>query len=74
MIIDVRVKPRSKRLGAEFDADGTLVLKIHEPPVDGKANRAIIEKVAELYGVAKSQVTIASGESARTKRLSLIHI
>lgn len=71
MILAVRVKPRSKHLGAEFDSDGTLVLKIHEPPVDGKANKAIIEDIAALYGLAKSQVKIVSGETARRKRVEI---
>jgi uncharacterized protein (TIGR00251 family) len=71
MIISVRVKPRSKKTGFEWEADGTLVLKIHEPPVDGRANKAVIERVAELYGIAKSAVRIASGETARTKRVEI---
>jgi uncharacterized protein (TIGR00251 family) len=71
MIISVRVKPRSKKSGFEWEADGTLVLKIHEPPVDGRANKAVIERVAELYGIAKSAVQIVSGETARTKRVEI---
>jgi uncharacterized protein (TIGR00251 family) len=71
MIISVRVKPRSKKTGFEWEADGTLVLKIHEPPVDGRANKAVIERVAELYGIAQSAVRIASGETARTKRVEI---
>jgi uncharacterized protein len=71
VIVAVRVKPRSKHLGAELDANGTLVLKIHEPPVDGKANKAVIERIANLYGLAKSQVSIVSGDTARTKRVEI---
>jgi uncharacterized protein (TIGR00251 family) len=71
MIISVRVKPRSKKSGFEWEADGTLVLKIHEPPVDGRANKTVIERVAELYGIAQSAVRIASGETARTKRVEI---
>ncbi len=71
MIISVRVKPRSKKTGFEWDADGTLVLKIHEPPVDGKANKAVIDEIAALYGLAKSAVRIVSGETARTKRVEI---
>lgn len=71
MIISVRVKPRSKKAGFEFESDGTLVLKIHEPPVDGKANKAVIEQIAEIYDLAKSAVRIVSGETARTKRVEI---
>ena len=71
MIINVLVKPRSKKPGALFRADGTIILKIHEPPVDGKANMAVIERVAELYNIAKSTVHIVSGETSRTKRVNI---
>lgn len=71
MILNVRVKPRSKKAGYEFASDGALVLKIHEPPVDGRANKAVIEQIAEIYGIAKSAVRITSGESARTKRVEI---
>jgi uncharacterized protein (TIGR00251 family) len=71
MILNVRVKPRSRKAGAEWADDGTLVLKIHEPPVDGKANKAVTEQVAELYGLAKSAVRIVSGETARTKKVEI---
>ena len=71
MIISVRVKPRSKKIGFEWDADGTLVLKIHEPPVDGKTNKTVIEQIAKLYGLAKSAVRIVNDETARTKRVEI---
>ncbi|MFZ5631060.1 MAG: DUF167 domain-containing protein [Spirochaetota bacterium] len=67
----MRVKPRSKKAGFEFEGDGTLVLKIHEPPVDGKANKAVIEQIAEIYDLSKSAVRIVSGETGRTKRVEI---
>ena len=71
MIVRVQVKPRSKKPGVELGADGTFILKIHEPPVDGKANQAVIERVAELYDIAKSAVHIVSGETSRMKRVEI---
>lgn len=71
MIVVVRVKPRSRKPGFEWDSDGTLVLKIHEPPIDGKANKAVIEQVAAIYGIARSQVRIVSGDTARVKRVEV---
>lgn len=71
MIINVRVKPRSKKTGVEVSDDGALVLKMHEPPVDGKANKALVDTIAELYGIAKSSVRIVSGETSRTKRVEI---
>jgi uncharacterized protein (TIGR00251 family) len=42
-------------------------LQVAAPPVDGKANEACIEFLAEVAGVAKSRVRIVSGSSSRMK-------
>lgn len=47
--------------------DDTLVVYVREPAVDGKANRAVIELLAEYYSVPKSSVEIIRGHAARTK-------
>ena len=41
------------------------------PPVDGKANDAVVEFLAKLFRVAKSSVTIVSGESGRNKVIAV---
>ena len=48
-----------------------LKLSLTAPPVEGKANQACIEFVAELLSVPKSSVSIAAGESSRQK---VIHV
>ena len=42
---------------------------LHSPPVDSKANQELIETVAEILGISKRQVELASGHTAKTKRL-----
>ena len=42
-------------------------LAITAPPVEGKANQAVVEFFAKLFGVAKSSVEIVSGETGRNK-------
>ncbi|HZU71610.1 MAG TPA: DUF167 domain-containing protein [Acidimicrobiales bacterium] len=56
---------RSAVAGQHGDA---LKLKIAAPPVDGRANQACVELVAELLGVPAAQVELVSGQSSRTKR------
>jgi uncharacterized protein YggU (UPF0235/DUF167 family) len=53
--------------------DGALVLKIHEPPVDGKANKARrrYRWLPNSTAYAKSSVRIVSGETSRTKRVEI---
>lgn len=67
----VRVLPRASRnqvLGVE---QGAIKIKLTAPPVEGAANAALIEFVADWLGVRKSAVTIVSGEKARHKRVQV---
>ena len=49
--------------------DGTWKVKIAAAPEKGKANRELIEFLAEHFGVAKSRVRIMSGETSQLKRI-----
>ena len=67
MVLQIRVKPRSRSSSLEQNADGTWVARLKSPPVDGKANEELIALVAGHFGCRKSAVTIKSGASGRTK-------
>lgn len=67
--IDVLVKPNAKTSELTDNGDGTWTARIAAPPVDGKANKALIELVAGHFGCAKSMVSIKSGASGRRKRV-----
>ncbi len=63
----VRVVPRSSRnqiVGVEGEA---LKIKLTAPPVEGAANAALVEFIAEWLGVRKNAVSIVSGDKARNK-------
>jgi uncharacterized protein len=72
----LRVQPRSSRnaiagtipAGALGEA---VKLAITAPPVDGKANQAVIEFLAELFEVPKSSIAIVSGETGRNKLIAV---
>jgi uncharacterized protein (TIGR00251 family) len=70
--LEVRVKPNAKTAGLEEQPDGTWVAKVKAPPVEGKANEALIALVAEHFGVRKAQVTIRVGASGRLKQLEIV--
>lgn len=70
----VRLTPRARREGIEGlvrEADGQTALKIAvgAPPVDGKANAALVALVAHTLGVTKGAVSVAAGGSGRRKLL-----
>jgi uncharacterized protein len=63
----VRVVPRSSRNQIVDVEGGVLKIKLTAPPVEGAANAALIEFVAEWLGVRRSAVSIVSGDKARNK-------
>ena len=63
----VKVHPRSKKNALTGEVGDALKVALTAPPVDGKANAACIEFFAKLLNVPRSSVTIASGQSSRTK-------
>lgn len=67
----LKVKPGSRDESLIEQADGTWLARVKAPPVDGKANAAVISLVAAHFGLRKAQVTIKSGASARLKLVQL---
>ena len=67
----VRVQPRASRDGLSGERDGALVVRLTAPPVEGRANEALVRFLAEELGVPRRQVRLVSGESSRTKVVSI---
>lgn len=67
----VRVVPRARRDEIQGIEGGALKVRVTAPPVGGKANRAVIEFLAERLGVGRSQIEIISGERSRRKVVKL---
>ncbi|MCA9347346.1 DUF167 domain-containing protein [Candidatus Saccharibacteria bacterium] len=70
--VDVQVKPSSKKGPlVQPSIDGSLLVYVREPAVDGKANMAVRALLAEYFSVPKSKVNIVSGLSTRHKRYQI---
>jgi uncharacterized protein len=69
--IPIKVKPNARTAELTQQADGTWLAKVKAPPVDGKANEAVIALVAEHFGVRRSQVAIKSGATSRLKLVQI---
>jgi uncharacterized protein (TIGR00251 family) len=63
----VNVKPNSRVTALEEQADGSWLARVKAPPVDGRANEALVELVAAHFGLRKAEVVIRSGASGRSK-------
>ena len=63
----VKVMPRASKnqiVGMEGDA---VKVRLKAPPVDGKANEALVKFLAETLGVTRSQIEIVAGHGSRHK-------
>ena len=65
--VEIRLQPLGGRDQVMGERDGAVLIRISAPPVDGKANAALITFVAKTIGVPKGAVTIIRGETSRTK-------
>lgn len=71
--ITVKVIPRSSRNEVVGEmADGVLKVKLMAPPVDGKANEALITLLAKYFKVKKRNVQIVRGETGRMKEIKIV--
>ena len=66
MKIKVKVKPNSTTEEVSREGD-SFIVKVKEPPREGKANQAVIRLLAEHFGVPKSRVRILSGFRSKNK-------
>ena len=71
MKIKVYIQPNSKKSGYAGLHDGMPKLKITAPPLDGAANAEIIKIFSKLLNIAKSDITISSGQASRIKILDI---
>lgn len=67
-LLRVRVQPRASRSEVTGWADSVLSVRLTAAPVDGAANRACRDFLAETLGVKRSAVELVSGEKSREKR------
>jgi uncharacterized protein (TIGR00251 family) len=68
------VQPRAGRTELVGPHGGVLKIRLAAPPVDGEANEELVRFLAKTLGVAKSAVTIESGESGRKKRVRVMGV
>lgn len=63
----IRVVPGSRKDAVEAIADGTVKIRLRARAVDGKANAALKEFLADLLGISVNAVVIRAGERSRNK-------
>lgn len=71
VILSVRVQPRASRDEIAGEMGGALKVRLQAPAVEGRANEALVEFLAQLLKRPRSAVRILSGDRSRTKRVEI---
>ncbi len=71
VVLDLHVIPRASRTQPDGVYDGALKVRLHAPPVDGQANQALIDWLADCLGIAKRDISLLRGATARRKQLRI---
>jgi len=67
MKISVIVHPNSKNPRIEKDLMETLHVYVNAPPLEGKANKAVAEALAQFLKIKKNEVILVRGEKSKNK-------
>lgn len=71
MVLNVRVIPRAAKNAVGGWRGDALVIRLAAPPVEGAANDALVDYLAELFEQPRRSVQILSGHKSRDKRVSI---
>ena len=64
--------PNAKKPRVEKDLLGALHVYVHEPPLEGKANHAVILTLADYFHVHKRNVTLITGTTGKYKVVEIV--
>lgn len=71
MLLQISVMPNAKRTEVDGLHDGALRVRLAAPPIDGRANEALVAWLAKALGVSRRHVDVLRGESSRRKQVAI---
>lgn len=71
VIVHLHIQPGAKKTEIVGPHGDALKIRLAAPPVDGKANAALLAFIAKKVGVGRTGIELVSGQSARSKRLRI---
>ena len=72
MLIHVKIKPDSKENKIVQKNETSFIVSVKEPNEDNRANKKMIEMMAEKFGIIKSKVKIVTGHHHPSKILEIL--
>lgn len=70
-ILQLRIQPGAKRTALIGTLGDKLKIAVQAPPVDGKANEALLRWLAKTLDLKNNEVTLLSGQTSRDKRVRI---
>ena len=70
-VLNLRLVPRASKNAIQGEHGDALKIRLCAPPVDGAANAALIEFLAETFSLPRARVQLLSGATSRNKRVLL---
>lgn len=67
----VRLHPRAKKNAITGTLGDALKISLTAPPLEGRANHACIEFLADVFKLPRSSITIAAGQTSRNKLIRI---
>lgn len=71
LVLSLHVQPGAKRTEVAGVHGEALKIRLAAPPVDGKANEALLRFLADAFGVSLRDVALLHGAASRTKRVRI---
>jgi hypothetical protein len=71
VLLQVSVMPNARRTEVDGLHDGALRVRLAAPPIDGRANEALVAWLAKSLGVPRRAVEVLRGESSRRKQVAI---
>ena len=72
MKISVIVKANARKNSVQMQDDGGLLVQVNVPPIEGRANKKVIELLAKFLNKPKSSFSIRSGQKSRYKIVEVL--
>ena len=69
--IEAKIIPKSSRNEIVKGEDGMVKIKVTSPPIDGKANKAVVDMLSKQFKIPKKDILIVSGEKSRNKKIRI---
>ena len=71
LMVDIQVVPRASRVAVGPLVGERLRVAVTAPPVDGAANQAVVDALAEAFGVRRGDVEIVHGATGKRKTVRI---